>query len=234
MISRVGNLLFCSSLICSSIICSFAQIAEEKWANCSGCSWQMSECQWLAQVAQHKRANEWIARFFEWIAHFSLPITKNEQFAQKNVLYSFLEVFKKQKIHPFLSRFFKVADAPPPSVHICIYVNCTFAFILHRINGKKKDSPIPTERCERIAQVPHQKWENEWIAHFFKGIAHLLTFLAKTSDLLRNLMNEFPTLMITPVPVVYVFYPFKIVIELGVCCWRIVFTELCKVCGDSH
>ena len=29
---------------------------------------------------------------------------------------------------------------------------------------------------EQIAQVAHQKWANEWIAHFFEWIAHLLIF----------------------------------------------------------
>ena len=62
--SRVGN-----SLICSSLICSFVQIAqiklatvsnllrllrtnEQLWANCSGCSCQKSDREWIAQVAQ--------------------------------------------------------------------------------------------------------------------------------------------------------------------------------------
>ena len=48
--------------------------------------------------------------------------------------------------------------------------------------------------CERIAQVTHQKWANEWIAHFFEQIAHSLIFGQKTSDLLGNQMSEFPAL----------------------------------------
>ena len=37
---------------------------EQLWANCSGHSWQMSECERFAQVAQEKWANEQIALFF--------------------------------------------------------------------------------------------------------------------------------------------------------------------------
>ena len=47
------------------------------------------------------------------------------------------------------------------------------------------------EQCERIAQFAHKKWANEWIAHFFKQIAHLLIFWQKTSDSLWNQMSEF-------------------------------------------
>ena len=50
---------------------------------------------------------------------------------------------------------------------------------------------------ERIAQVAHQKWANEWIAHFFERIAHLLIFGQKTSDSLRKLMSKFKALVIT-------------------------------------
>ena len=35
---------------------------------------------------------------------------------------------------------------------------------------------------EQIAQVAHQKWANEWIAHFFQQITHLLIFGQKMSD----------------------------------------------------
>ena len=33
--------------------------------------------------------------------------------------------------------------------------------------------------CEISAQVAHQKWANEQIAHFFEQIAHLLIFSQK-------------------------------------------------------
>ena len=44
---------------------------------------------------------------------------------------------------------------------------------------------------EQIAQVAHQKWANEWIAHFFERIADSLIFGQKTSDSLGNQMSEF-------------------------------------------
>ena len=50
---------------------------------------------------------------------------------------------------------------------------------------------------ERIAQVAHQKWANERIARFFERIAHSLIFSQKTSDLLRKPMSEFPALDIS-------------------------------------
>ena len=74
------------------------------------------------------------------------------------------------------------------------------------------------ERCEQIAQVAHQKWAtmsdslrslrgnerlwvncsgwwaNEWIAHFFERIVHLLIFGQKRSDSLGKLMSKVPAL----------------------------------------
>ena len=49
---------------------------------------------------------------------------------------------------------------------------------------------------ERIDQVVHQKLANEWIAHFFERIAHLLIFGQKTSNLLGNRMSEVPALFL--------------------------------------
>ena len=46
---------------------------------------------------------------------------------------------------------------------------------------------------ERIAQVAHQKWANEWIARFFERITHLLIFGQKTSDSFGR-MSKFPAL----------------------------------------
>ena len=50
--------------------------------------------------------------------------------------------------------------------------------------------------CERIAQVDHQKWANEWIAHFFERSAHSLIFGQKTSNSLGNQMSKVPALII--------------------------------------
>ena len=53
------------------------------------------------------------------------------------------------------------------------------------------------EWCERIAQVAHQKWATEWIAHFFQQIAHSLIFGQTTSDSLGKPMSEFPALQVS-------------------------------------
>ena len=50
---------------------------------------------------------------------------------------------------------------------------------------------------EQIPQVANQKWANEWVAHFFEQIAHLLIFGQKTSDSLWKPMSEFPALVYT-------------------------------------
>ena len=51
------------------------------------------------------------------------------------------------------------------------------------------------EQCEPIAHFAHQKWANEWIAHFLERIAHKIrSFWTKTSDSLGNQMSEFPAL----------------------------------------
>ena len=47
---------------------------------------------------------------------------------------------------------------------------------------------------ERIAQVSHQKWANEWNTHFFEQIAYSLIFGQKISDSLGKPMSEFPAL----------------------------------------
>ena len=81
-------------------------------------------------------------------------------------------------------------------------------FSMFYITFKMSDSLIPfflNQRCERIAQVDHQKWanmskslrlitKNEQIARFFERITHLLIFLQKTSDWLRKPMSKFPAL----------------------------------------
>ena len=75
---RVGNLL---------------RTNERLWANHSGRSWHMSECERFAQKAQDKWANERIAQFFWANRSFSLLLTKYERFAQKNFV-RFLQFFK--------------------------------------------------------------------------------------------------------------------------------------------
>ena len=71
---------------------------EQLWANQSGRSCQKSNCEWIAQVAHDKRATvsdllrvlmrkEQMSQSLFFIANcsFALSLTKNEQFAKKNV-----------------------------------------------------------------------------------------------------------------------------------------------------
>ena len=68
------------------------------------------------------------------------------------------------------------------------------SFLMSNVSESLR-SLTKNEWCKQIAQVAHQKWANEQIAHFFEQIAHSLIFLQKTSDLLRKPMSEFPALL---------------------------------------
>ena len=108
---------------------------EPLWAIHSDCSWQMSNHERIAQVAQFKMSN---------VSESLISLTKNER--------------------PWAIR-----------------------------SGCSEEM---SDR-ERIAQVAHQKLANEWIAHFFEQMAHLLIFGQKTSGSLGNQMSEFPALNIS-------------------------------------
>ena len=106
---------------------SFAQIAQDRWANVtnslrslrtneqlwgnrSGHSWKMSKCEQFAQVAQEKWANEQITRFFEQSLNFLFCSQKISDLLKKNwktcIFCMFLQFFgsflKKQTIRSFL------------------------------------------------------------------------------------------------------------------------------------
>ena len=147
---------------------SLKSLSTNEWlrANRSGCSWQKRDRERIAQVphdkkinskqfaqvARDKRANE---RFFR---SFALSLTKNQQFALKNLnkIVSF--------VHFFVS-FFKQ------------WANCSFP---------RSGSSPKLRDCERFALVPHQKYANEQIARFFERITYSLIFSQKTSDSLKN------------------------------------------------
>ena len=125
---------FAHSLIAHSLICSFAhslirsnrsnqisecklftQIAQDKWAtvsesfwlltkNCSGRSPKMSDHEGIAHVAHQKWANEWIACFFEKIAH-SLIFSQKTSDSLKNQLSVFPAL-----LHKPWSNFFNLID----------------------------------------------------------------------------------------------------------------------------
>ena len=59
------------------------------------------------------------------------------------------------------------------------------------------ESLISLTKMSDHERFAHQKWVNEWIAHFFEQIAHSLIFRQKTSYSLGNQMSEFPALFRT-------------------------------------
>ena len=104
---------------------------EAPWANCSGCSWLMRDREWFAQVVHDKWAN----RSFFWAnLSFALSLTKNEQFAPKNLT-----------IIVFFGTFFLTSDLLIPSF-LMSYVSKSLRWL------------TKNEWCEQIAQVAHQKW----------------------------------------------------------------------------
>ena len=113
LFTRVGNLLICSKLVILMSDCEwFAQIAQNKlvtMSNCSGCSWQMSHSERIAQGAhdkratvsnlhRDKRANERIAFFLLQIA-YSLFLSQKWAICSKNLI-------KKLFLCTFLKSFF--------------------------------------------------------------------------------------------------------------------------------
>ena len=114
----------------------------------------------------------------EQIAHFSLLLTKNEQFAQNNsnffisFLQFFLKIFKKQKI-------------------------CSF--LLSEVSESVR-SLRTNERLWAIAQIAQKEWVivSKLLRSLTKNerIAHSITFLAKNDNLLQNLISEVPTLIL--------------------------------------
>ena len=153
---------------------------EWLWASRSNRSVQMSDCELIAQVAHDKRGTvsesirslmtkrltvsnllrslvikERMSVFFR---SFALSLTKNQQFALKNLnkIVSFVNFFVS---------FFKQ------------WAKCSFP--RSGCSPKLRD-------CERFALVPHQKYANEQIARFFERITYSLIFSQKTSDSLKN------------------------------------------------
>ena len=202
--SRAGN-----SLICSSLICHFANIKwatasdslrslktnERLWANCSGCSYQKSDREQIAQGAHDKWAT---------VSDSLRSLMINEQFAQKllvkilffSMFYIGFLIFKNERFAPSL---FLRSDV---SKSLRLLTKMSYVSESLRLLTKN-------ERCERIAKVAHQKWVTmskslrsltknercERIARFFEQIAHSLIFGKKKSDSLRKPMSKFPALV---------------------------------------
>ena len=106
-----------------------------------------------------------------------------EQFAQKTLAKKPEILFFLNLLVCFIYNFF-------------LWANLLFPLLVSNVSESLR-SLTKNERCERITQVAHQKKANEWFAHFFEQIAHLLIFGQKTSDSLQKLMSEFSALLLT-------------------------------------
>ena len=157
-----------------------AQVAHDKWAIVSDLlrslrsNDQMSESLGLSKLL--------ISLFRSQKMSYSLK--KFEKITFFNVFYSF-----------FLLKFFK------KSKRFCSFLLSKVSESLRALRTNERSWAICSvclegmRNRERIAQVAHQKWVNERIAHFFEQITHSLIFGQKSSDSLRKPMNEFPALM---------------------------------------
>ena len=158
----------------------------------------MSDCEQIAQVAQDKwatmsdslrllRGNE---RMSDSLKKFWLKKSKIL------ILVCFIKDLKKNWKNEQIAHFLSFGEQ-------CEWISNQMRDVNESLRSlTKNEQPwaIHSGRSEemsnheRIAQVAHQKWANEWIAHFFEQIAHLLIFGQKTSDSLGNQMSEFPAL----------------------------------------
>ena len=151
---------------------------EQLCANCSGCSWQKSNCERIAQSAHDKRATvSDLLRLLMRIAHLL--------FCSKNL--NKIEFFV-----PFLSVYSKPSDWLIPS-----FLKSDVSKLLRSLMTKEllwanrsSCSPKMSNR-ERFALIAHKKW-----ATVSKSLRSLI-YSPKTSDLLRKPMSEFLTLNYT-------------------------------------
>ena len=70
------------------------------------------------------------------------------------------------------------------------------AHLLKLLRSNKQLWAIRSDRwgqmnnCKQFSQISHDKWANEWIAHFFEQITHLLFYSPKTSNLLKKNLTK--------------------------------------------
>ena len=161
---------------------------ERLWVKCSGRSWQISKFERFAQVTQDKWANEEIARVF-WAncSFFSFVYTKlairSKKFEKLYYLYNFT-VFWSKKKKKITHSFWAVSK-----LHRSLRTNVQPWAIRSRHSEGMSD-------CEGIAQVAHQKWANEHIAHFLSKwlICSLFRQTTSNSHQGQDSMSDFPTL----------------------------------------
>ena len=111
---------------------------ELPWANRSGRTEEMSDCERIAQVAQDKWANGHFAQKF---------CLKKSKILFKYVLYTIKKKFFEKMSKSLILPNFLFFGVQPWAICSC----CSEEMSDH----------------ERISQVAHQKWANEWIATFF-------------------------------------------------------------------
>ena len=154
----------------------------------SGRSPKRSNHERFAQVAHQKWANEWIARFLEWIAHSRILFF--------SMFYIHFFYFKNEQIAHSL--FFG-----EQCEWIAQVTHQKWAMWVNR----SVHSPKMSDH-EQLAHIAQRKWvivseslrsltKNEWMSEtliFWGGIAHSLIFGQKTNDSLEIPMSEFPAL----------------------------------------
>ena len=70
---------------------------------------------------------------------------------------------------------------------------CSFPFFWWAMWAIRSGCSEEMSDRERITQVAHQKWANEWITHFFEQIAHSLIFGQKNEQLTRKSNEQIPS-----------------------------------------
>ena len=179
-IIRARNSLIVHLLLRSSLILSFhsnqmshceqiAQVAQRQWTTVSESlrSLRGNEHPWANHTGSSEEMSEWEIH----LKHFGYKNLKSCFYLVSFIYDKKKKILKKEWIAHFRS----------------------FPLFWWAIRSR---SLISSEQYERIAQVAHQKWANEWIDHFFERIAHSLIFRQKTSNLLGKLMSEVPALKI--------------------------------------
>ena len=143
--------------------------------NRSGRSWQVSDCERFPQVAHDKWANEQIACFFRVNRSFTLLLTKTSDSLiflklKSYFLVYFLYFFFLKKTSDSLIPSFLMSDVSESLKSLTKISDVSKLLRSLTINEQpwvicSGRSPKMSDH-EQSAQVAHQKWVNERIAHF--------------------------------------------------------------------
>ena len=128
----------------------------------------------LRSLWKNERMSESLG-FFRANCSFSLSLTKNERFTQKNskksyfcMFFQFFKFFKKAKV--LLIPSFLLSEVSELLRSLRTY-EWKWAIRSGHSEGMSD--------CEQIAQVAHQKWANEQIAHFLSELLICSLFFGK-------------------------------------------------------